>query len=514
VTQFSRLPADRTRSAIPWTRWASRAGLALLILGIAVIAGFQIAQPDKRVLQVVAAGLILLLAFKTRSISALVLAVLFLPFPKSTSYGNTNVAFMMLVFVVWLFRVTTKRAQPAGHTAVDLPILGLVLAYMISFYNVEKTSFFALAWGQFTSFLTYLFLTYLVINIVRTVTDVQKIFLAQAVSCFLVCAMAVYEMANPGTAIIPGWIDFTNTSSSVFGGIRLGSTFLDYELFGEYCAINLFLLMFMFARANSRSRQVALAALMGLVFFCLFATVTRGAILAFGAGLIYLTWLSRTRLNFVKLVSFSALAITLIVVGDWAVSTFTDAHSVIERLAGTHLERGVPDSRVGAWYGAIENIAEHPFIGHGPYYWLKTGLGQRFWPHNVYLYYAHIVGLVGLAFFLWLLWELWKGSRPRAPSLGSGTYIEGATLAARIMLFVFIVDQTKIDYLRNERYSFFVWFLLGLVVAVNNVARAEGRKRAVELVPLPVPDATPMQRRFATGGRPPQTSLRPAVPGP
>src|SRR5688572_8581015 len=90
VTQYSRLPADRTRSAIPWMRWASRAGLALLILGIAVSAGFQIAQPDKRVLQVVAAGLILLLAFKTRSISALVLAVLFLPFPRSTSYGNTN----------------------------------------------------------------------------------------------------------------------------------------------------------------------------------------------------------------------------------------------------------------------------------------------------------------------------------------------------------------------------------------------------------------------------------------
>src|SRR5262245_36380387 len=97
-----------------------RALFALALAALALLIGMQIAQPDKRVLQVVAGGLIVFLAFRTQSIFALMLAVLFLPFPKATSYGNTNVAFILLVFVVWLFRVTTHRVTPTGRTGIDI----------------------------------------------------------------------------------------------------------------------------------------------------------------------------------------------------------------------------------------------------------------------------------------------------------------------------------------------------------------------------------------------------------
>jgi len=89
------------------------------------------------------------------------------------------------------------------------------------------------------------------------------------------------------------------------------------------------------------------------------------------------------------------------------------------------------------------------------------------------------VGIVGLFFFLWILRELWIISRPRAPSLGDGTYVQTATVLIRVLLFTFMLDQTKIDYLRNGTYSFFAWFLFGLVYAVGNVARAEEKERAL-----------------------------------
>jgi O-antigen ligase len=465
--------APNWRSTL-WT-WLGRLAFAALIVAFAVLAGSQIANTDKRVVQVVAAGLVVYLTFRSQLISGLMLAILFLPFPKGTSYGSTNIPFMMLIFIVWVFRVRTGRAKPAERTPLDLPILGLIMAYGLSFYNVARPEDLPLAWGQFARFLTYVFLLYLVVNIVRSTADVKKVFLAQCLSCFLVCLCALYEQIHPGAAIVRGWIDFQSTQNTLGSthNVRVGSTFLDYELFGEYCALNFVLQMFMFQHASTRSRRWAFVGLMLLTFYCLLATVTRGAIITFVAGLIYLAWLSRKRLNFVKLTGAVALVVGLIGGGDFMVSNFTHSNSVLARLFASKLENGIPDSRVPAWKLVWEKVMQSPIIGHGPYYSIEKGVGLEWWPHNVYLYYAYITGFVGLFFFLWILRQLWIRSRPLAASFGTGTYIESATVLVRVLLFMFMLDQTKIDYLRNGTYSFFAWFLFGLILAVSGVARSE-----------------------------------------
>src|SRR5258707_11615120 len=103
-------------------QWLSRLAFAGLIVAVAVLAGSQIANADKRVVQVVAAALVVFLAFRSQLISGLMLAILFLPFPKGASYGSTNIPFMMLLFLMWVFRVRTGRARPAERTPLDLPI--------------------------------------------------------------------------------------------------------------------------------------------------------------------------------------------------------------------------------------------------------------------------------------------------------------------------------------------------------------------------------------------------------
>jgi O-antigen ligase len=295
----------------------------------------------------------------------------------------------------------------------------------------------------------------------------------QTASCIIVCLFALYEQSHPGARLIPGWISFQATLGGHGSGVRVGSTFLDYELFGEYCALNLFLQMFQWTRVTSNSRRWFLAGTMLLTFFCLFATVTRGAILAFIVGAAYLIWLSRRRLNFVRLVTVVSLGSGLILGADFIVANYTNSDSVLERLFTTQLENGVPDTRAGAWKQSFSNILKKPLIGHGPYMAPRIGVEVQYWPHNVYLYYAYIVGFIGLAFYLWILWRLWQASRPRAGSLGDGPFIAGATVLARVMLFTFLIDQTKIDYLRNPRYSFFIWMLFGLVWAIGRVAREE-----------------------------------------
>ncbi len=443
--------------------------LGVVVIGLAVFAGMQIATPDKRVIQVLAALVLVFFAFRLDSVSALAIATLFLPFPKPTSYGNTNVTFVLLIFIVWLYRVTTKRVPPPQRIPAMVPIALLVMSYLISFYNVEPAHI-AVAWTKFLAFLSYLLLAYMVVNIVRTESDVRRILFMQLVSCTLVCLFGLYELTHPGSVLVPGWIEFTDTLAQ---GTRIGSTFLDYELFGEYCALNVILQVFLFTRATSTSRKVAVALCMALTGFCLFATVTRGAMLTMFVGIAYLTWMSRKRINFQQFVIGASLLVALFLGGDFLLSMTGHSGSVINRLERTEFVGGVPDSRVGAWAYATKYISEHPLIGHGTYYSIEKGLEQRWWPHNLYLYYASIVGLIGLAFFLWFLWELWKVSRPTAPSVAAGSYLQGARLAFRVMLVQFMADQTKIEYLRNERYSFFVWFFFGLVVAVSTAAQNE-----------------------------------------
>jgi O-antigen ligase len=495
--------------------WAGKVLLAFGILVFSIIAGSQVVDPDPRVLQVVAAGAVVFLAFRATSISALAFAVLLLPFPKATSYGNTNVALTLLIFLVWIFRVSTKREAPPVRTSVDVAILGLVMAYAVSFYEVEPVHF-AQAWSLFLNFLSYVLILFLAVNIIKTPKDVQKVLAMQLLSCVMLCVLAVYEQGHPGATIIPGWVTL-GASEGMTDSIRVGSTFLDYELFGEYCALNLFLQMFLFTRATSNTRRWVLVGIILLTFYCLFSTVTRGAIISFMVGSIYLIWLSRHRLNFVKLVTILSLSVGLIAGADFVVANFTNSDSVLERLFATKLENGVPDTRAGAWKMAVENIADKPLIGHGPYYSARRGVEVQWWPHNVYLFYGYIVGLVGLAFFLWILWELWRITRPRSLSLGHGTYMQGASLLARVLLFTFIVDQIKIDYLRNPRYSTFVWMLFGVLYAVGRVARDEDAKAKLGLAPAAEPvsgPAHPGAVRMGIARRPAvqRVAASPAVP--
>ena len=500
-------PSPRAFLRAHGSKWGSRLTVLLVVLVVALVAGEQFLTPDKRIVQLVAAGLVVLLAFRFRAIEGLMLTVLFLPFPKGTSYGSTNVAFVLLIFIVWLYRVSTRRASPPEGTRLDLPILALLMAYALSFYNIDSPEHLPAAFSLFAGLLTYLLLLFMVVNIVKTTEDVRKIFLIQTVSCVLLGLFAVYEQGHPGGTIVPGWIQLAASEGLRSGSVRVGSTFLDYELYGEYCVLNLFLQFFLWTRATSRTQRVVLAGIMALTFFCLFATVTRGALISFGVGSAYLIWLSRKRLNFVRLTMVLCLAIGAIAGADFIVSTFTSSGSVLARLFGTKLEGGVmPDSRAMVWSQAFGNVLEHPIIGHGPYYAARKGVEVQYWPHNVYLFYAYIVGFVGLACYLLVLWQLWRSSRPRALSLGDGTFIQGATLLTRVMLFTFIIDQIKIDYLRNNVYSFYVWFMFGMIYAVGRVADREAKGLVVEPARGEHAEARPF------GARSPGVASRPAVP--
>jgi O-antigen ligase len=467
-----------------WLRGDSRVlGIVsrfIAVVALGVVIGMQYMAPDKRMLGVAAAAVIFGVAWRLDMVTGLGVLLMALPYPRGTVFGNTNFALVLLLLLIWLVRVS-QRVNPAPRpTPVDGPIAGLVLAYAISFYNVGDAVSLNFALQNTELFLVCLLLFYMLVSNIRTQADLERVQMFQVVSLTTIVLLAIYELNHPGTVLIPGWIDFRGTTGSEFNtrNVRVGGPFFDFELLSEFSAMSAVLVLFLAVRARSTNRRAALSVLLLLDVFVLFATVTRGAIIALSIGVLYLLFRMRRRLRVVPLAVSAAAILSLAFGMNFYVAHFTRSGDVVARLNETSFVGLVPESRVGAWRDGWERFLEHPFIGHGPYYSSLTGTHTWFWPHCLYLYIANLVGLFGLGFFLALLGRmLWISSRS-SDDLRDPDYAKAFLLVAHLQLVIFVIDQIKIEYLRNSTYQFEIWVMFAVLVATYRLAHPETARGA------------------------------------
>ena len=457
------------------------------VLALGVVIGMQYMAPDKRMLAVMAGAVVFGIAWRLDTLTGIGFLLLALPYPRGTVFGSTNFAFILFLLLIWLLRVTQRRSPPPTRTPLDIPIAGLVLAYAISFYNVSDLVSLGFAFQNTELFLVSQVMFYMVVSNVRTAQDLERLQMFQAVTIGTICLMAVFELTHPGGVLIPGWIEFRNTAGSDLytRNVRVGGPFHDFEMLSEFCAISSLLIAFLIIRSRSLYRRVALSGLLLLDVFVLFATVTRGGIVSLGVGLFYLLFLVRRRVNAVSLTLVGGSIAALAALMNFYVSHFTRSGDVGARLRETTFVGVVPDSRVVAWRDGWNRFLEHPWIGHGPYYSQQTGTHVWFWPHNGYLYIANLVGLLGIAFYFALLARLLMLSSHGSDDLRDPDYARAFLTIANVQIVVFIVDQAKIDYLRNPIYQFEVWVLFAMLVSAYRLAYpATAREPATR--PLPV----------------------------
>jgi O-antigen ligase len=489
---------------------AARRGWVWLAVGAGgLLLGSQIYSPNQRVWQVLGAVALSLGALRVESVVGLLMLIPLLPFPKITTYGSTNVAFVILIFVMWLARVVLRLEKAGGRSRLDLPALLLAMAYLLSFSQIEDPEIVRPALTNFWRALTYMALCYLVIHLVREERNLRRVVTAIVVMGVLVQLTAVFELFFPDRALIPGWIDLSLGRRLVYiqegleiTNLRVGGAIGDYELLAEFCALLLLLELFLFAQTAGGRKRFLLGGLLALTGFVLLATVTRGAIVSLAVAGGFLLWVTRRHLRFHRVALAGAAAFLVAALLLDVVAQHTRSGNVLERFAGTEIHGLVPDTRQQVWSDAWERVWESPLLGHGPYYTGRVGVRQFYWPHNNYLLYWYLIGFLGLAAFLFILYRLWRETGRHADRLDHPSYTRGLLLALRAMLVLFVIDQVKIDYLRNESYSFWVWLFFGLVVAAGRLARQE----AEGVVPAAAP------ARAASGRSLLRVSPAPAVP--
>jgi O-antigen ligase len=456
--------------------WVNTILAIALVIGLGIVVGIQYVHPDKRVLAMLATAVIFGIAWRIDLVSGIGVLVLALPYPRGTVFGSTNLAMVLLLLIIWLLRASLRGAAPPQRTAVDRPIVALLLSFVVSFYNIRTGTTLVLAVENFLLLLACLTMFYLIVNNVRRPEQLERLHLFQCASIALVCLLGVYEVRHPSGILVPGWIEFHQDVSEAINlhNVRIGGPFFDFELLSEYCAVNLLLLMLWFVRARSGARRVLFGALLILASFVMFATVTRGGIVALAAGIGYLVWVQRKRFSAVT----AGIALVAAVVGvqamNFYVANFTYSGDLLGRLLDPQsltFTHGLPAGRGELWASAFQRMMEHPLIGHGPVYTIQRELGFWYWPHNGYLYIGNLVGLIGLGFYIWLLARLWQLSRPLGGDLHDTNYARAYLNIARVQLLVFLVDQTKIDFMRNPIYQFQVWLLFAYIVAAYQASR-------------------------------------------
>jgi O-antigen ligase len=505
----------------PWLSldniWIQRAlGLAVAI-AVGFFLGEQISKPQGRVIKALVGIFVLYAAWRFPIPISLAAFVLLFPYPFPTVYASSNTIFVFLITAMWLAQIGLRTARPAGRTLLDLPILLLLGVYLLSFNSITYADQLKNSLLNMSIILAGVFVFYLIVSTVRdeaTLRRMMNIVTIMAITCWFT---AVWELLFPGRPIVPGWIlsGAYYNPDAIERGLRVGGPFQDFELFAEFNAMMLPIMIFQAARAEGKRSRAIFAGLVVLNFFVLMATVTRGATIAFVAAMLYMLFLLRKTTRPRTLLITIGMAIIVWSAVEFYLTNYTVSGSVLDRLLGTKIVDGMPDSRT-FWPDILARALEKPWVGHGPYYEFgepgREKLRKFFWPHNGYLYYLHTVGILGTAAFLWILGRLLVNSfRWSRHQLDSPDYPRALLFAWHVSLVVFVIDQLKIEYLRNPHYQFWPWIVFGMTVATLNVVRS----RAPVVAPSRKPAATTTKRRWIPlVPVPPPADNRAIYPGP
>jgi O-antigen ligase len=209
-----------------------------------------------------------------------------------------------------------------------------------------------------------------------------------------------------------------------------------------------------------------------LAVYVVSLTGNRGALIALMIGMAYFLWMFRRELSWKRALIGLTVFLGLMVVGEKTLGRFQGNITLLTRLAGTYIERGVPDTRRAAWGYVWQRISERPILGHGPYYPLSLiAPGQKaVWPHNAYLFYFFSIGLVGLPTFLFLLGRVLKRTWDRGGfRIGDAPLSRGLMVVCHVGVVQFIAAQLRTDHQRGDVYIFFMWILFALGVLSREV---------------------------------------------
>jgi putative inorganic carbon (HCO3(-)) transporter len=364
--------------------------------------------------------------------------------------------------------------------AVNSLALGLMAICWLCLMVVERR------WGVLPTALDYFFLAYVAVEMIATAfsqNPSQSLFFSRRVLLIGIVYFFAGNLRSPGeirnaVAVLAGTaaaVALLGTLKLVFGNpeenIRL-SIFQFYMTTSELMlAAGLFILSFVVH--GSTPPRVRFAALLALIpiLIALYATVTRGAYLAFAAGALFIALVRNKKL----LIPLAILLVVMILF----------APPYIENRIRSIIDLNHPEnvSRLMMWTAGIRIFLDHPVFGVG-----DIDLGELMrqhadpgypgvWghQHNVAMQILVTLGSVGFlvvaAMFVAIMVAEWRIYRRVSRDWLGGSVVLGA-----MAVFVgFQVNGLTEWTFGDQEMAVLFWATVGLALAVGRIAEDQGR---------------------------------------
>ena len=82
---------------------------AMITAGVGALVGSQIYNPAKRVIEAIVGLIFIFMLWNVSTLNALWLLIIIHPFPFAISLGNSNFVFTLIIFIIYLIRVSHQR---------------------------------------------------------------------------------------------------------------------------------------------------------------------------------------------------------------------------------------------------------------------------------------------------------------------------------------------------------------------------------------------------------------------
>lgn len=455
----------------------------LILLSSAVILAFvisflNVSLPIYIFLGLIVFGIITFFIFKNPVIG-LYLIAFFLPFERIGTYelGGSTVRIsqilLAILLLVWLGKMLFRRKFDFAKNPLIIPLaifLAINILSLQNSLNLER-SILVLGFIIFTALLSWV-----IPNLLRDKSAIEKTVIILLVSCFLVSVFGIFQflgdMAGLPTSIT-GLRDLY--TKGVLGFPRIQSTAYEPLYFANYLLIPLSIAFVLFLSRQGRIKWGWLLILLIIGGISFVLTVARGAYLAL-AVVILIICLVYFRKVF-TLRNIIILAVVLVLVWQVVVRALGygggmfnldifQGHVLNVFLGASYEER------INTFESAITAWREHPFIGIG-----VGGFGPYVAPHPDYIpkdgwqivnnEFIEILaenGILGaFSFFIVILVLLARSIK--AIIKAQDKYLK-AIMIALLAAFIGVIVQYQTF---STLYIMHVWFLIGLMVAVQNL---------------------------------------------
>jgi len=451
--------------------WLAIAALAGMYLGL------QLTPVGPRYSKLVIGVVFLILVFRFPVHIGAGLMLILYAFPARIWIGDTNFIFTVFVLLAWLVRITLRHEPRPRGTYLDWAILAYVAVQILSLVNVGNREILEKSLLALRHLFVPIVFYYVLVNVGRN--ERRLLFFAEmfTASMAFVFLTAFAERFFPHVRFLPQWMLTAFGSSDLFAARevaegRVGGLF-SHAMLGDATAITFILQVYLATRYRHRWAARAYHWTMALLsIYVVSLTRNRGSLVLLMLGSAYFLFIFRREIKLRRVLAGGLIGIALLFFAEITLERFHGDVGLLGRLLQTHIERGIPDTRVGVWTGIWRMLLEKPILGHGPYFSLRAGaLGLRvLYPHNTLLFYWFTSGLVGVIVFLVLVARVfrrtWVG---HGLDIGRASLSRGLTAVFHIAAVMFMLGQMRTDHQRGDVFVFFMWLLFGFGVMARQI---------------------------------------------